>query len=353
MEKLRTLKPLALAALLVGCAALSGFASAQLKQQDPDPLARMRAAAAAQSQACTVKEPTACSEAVPKIVASALASAQLAENQRRLNDAAESSASWAVTAFHDIGVDEVHSEPIGAASQGEANSANIVAEIRGRERPQEFVLLGAHLPDASGNRIAGACNAALLMEAVRDIHLTGLRPRRSIRFALFAGPDRRGSEAYVQAHSRELDGAIAAIILGEGGCEPVTGFSLGGRRDTEPGVRESFSVAPIDNWNVSRDSYDAPWGADNFDFLLQGVPTLLTNRADAAAADNSNLDSLKHDAAIVGVLAFSLAEHVAPLGPRLSRAQIAEMLAKSGWDTEMKSAGLWQDWESGRRGRKQ
>ena len=340
------------AGVSLACALLTGPAKAQLQQQNPDPLARIRAAAAANSRICTTKEPTACAEAVPKIVANAKASPQLLDNERRF--ASEAGANWVLTAFKEAGADEVHAEALSGQTQSasaNAGATNIVAEITGREKPREFVVLGAHLPATQSDR-AAACNAALLIEAARDIHLTGLRPRRSIRFVLFTGLDRSGSQAYVQAHSSDLDNAIAAIIFGQGGCESISGFSLGARQDIESGIRESFSVAPIDTWDIRHDTYDAPWGENNFDFILQGVPTLLANRANSAQSAGPRPDDApQRNAAIGAVLAFSLAEHVAPLGPRLSRVQIEDMLAKTGWDTQMKAAGLWPDWEAGRRGR--
>jgi hypothetical protein len=60
---------------------------------------------------------------------------------------------------------------------------------------------------------------------------------------------------------------------------------------------------------------------------------------------------LKRHAAIAGVTAFDVAEDVAPLGPRLSRAEIETLLTQSGLDQQMKTAGIWPLWESGQRGR--
>jgi hypothetical protein len=358
-------KLLLFGALMAGWIALARPADAQLQPQDPDPLARMRAAAASQAKACTVKEPSACAEATPKIVANALASPQLAENLARLSETGDKAvgkdqiAAWTETAFRDAGVDDVHTDPLSATQA--AGSVNVVAEIRGREKPGEFVVLGARLPSGPADNAATdeACNAALVIEAARDIHLTGLRPMRSIRFVLFEGESGEfsGSRTYVESHRADLDHAIAAVIF-ERGCGQANGFSLGGRHDVEPGVREAFAVPPIDAWHVGNDTYDAPWGADNLDFLLEGVPTLMPNRempnrdGYAGAGSAASLGTLKHNSAIAGVLAFALAEHPDPLGPRLSRAEVATLLKKSDLETPMKAANIWQDWEDGKRGRR-
>jgi hypothetical protein len=344
--------------LMAGWIALASPADAQLQPQDPDPLARMRAAAASQAKACTVKEPSACAEATPKIVANALASPHLADNLTRLSEIGDKAvgkgqiAAWTETAFRDAGVDEVHTEPLNGTQT--TSGVNVVAEIRGREKPGDFILLGARLPSGSAaNSVTDeACNAALVIEAARDIHLTGLRPLRSIRFVLFGGElgEFAGSRAYVESHRADLDHAIAAVIF-EKGCGQVNGFSLGGRHDVEPGVREAFAVPPIDAWHVGNDTYDAPWSADNLDFLLEGVPTLMPNRDDSAnTGPGAGLDTVKHNSAIAGVLAFALAEHPEPLGPRLSRAEVATLLKKSDLEAPMKAANIWQDWEDGKRG---
>ncbi len=267
-------------------------------------------------------------------------------------------ATWAENAFRAADADDVHVEEVTGAAGGK--QVNVVAEIRGREKPSEFVVLGSRLPsDAhpADDPQSDACNAALVIEAARDIHLTGLRPLRSIRFVLFAADENDGtlgSREYVQTHRAELDHTIAAVIF-ERGCGRVDGFSFGGRHDIEPGVRESFAVAPIGSWHIDRHTYDAPWGDDNLDFLLEGVPTLLADReADKpqrAGDADTDLDVLKHNSAIAGVLAFALAEHPATLGPRQSRAEIAELLKKSGLEEGMKTANIWPDWQRGQHGR--
>src|SRR5271168_1801529 len=132
-------KSLRLGMVLAGWIAVAVPAGAQLRPQEPDPLARMRAAAAAaQTQACTTKEPSACAEASPKIVANALSSPQLPENLNHLTEIAlngdatgpdglerqRQSVAWAESAFRAAGVDEVHHEEL------KIGPDTVVAEIR-------------------------------------------------------------------------------------------------------------------------------------------------------------------------------------------------------------------------------
>src|SRR5207245_625301 len=100
-----------------------------------------------------------------------------------------------------------------------AEQENVEAEIRGREKPDEYVILGAHLDswELGTGALDNGCNAALVIEAARVIHATGLRPRRTIRFVLFSGEEQGtlGSWAYVRAHRGEMDRTVAAVVYDE------------------------------------------------------------------------------------------------------------------------------------------
>ena len=117
---------------------------------------------------------------------------------------------------------------------GPMTAANVVAELRGSEKPDEFVVLGAHLDswELGTGALDNGCNAALVIDALRAIKASGVRPRRSIRFVLFSGEEEGmvGSRAYTVAHMAELD-KIAGVVIFDSGIGRVTGFSLGGRRD--------------------------------------------------------------------------------------------------------------------------
>ena len=522
-------KLLRLACVAVIATAFCLPAATQLSQPEPDPLARMRQQAAANSQVCSAEEASACAQAAPKIIANALGASPLADNLRRITDeiggrvtgspAMTRAVAWGLAAFRDAGVDEVHTEkytipvtwsegssrlevlspapfPVRMVSVawspatpangieadvvdvdaggetdfaraggsargaillvhtdvlhtmddlfqknlrgpgivdrsvaagakailwmstreglllyrhlngagldgsldklpqaivaredalrmarnlitgqklrvrlelpnqigGQAEQENVVAEIRGRERTDEFVVLGAHLDswELGTGALDDGCNAAMVVEAARDIHLTGLRPRRSIRFVLFSGEEQGmlGSLAYVRAHRAEMDRTAAAILFDEGSGR-VTGFSLGGRRDVEPAVRQA--LAPIESWDVNRHTADAFVGTDNFDFLLEGVPNLVANQEAAnylvnyhAASDTYdkvNILALKENSAVAGILAFSLAEFAKPPGPRFSRAETETLLKQTGLEEQMKAFDVWRYWENGQRGR--
>jgi Zn-dependent M28 family amino/carboxypeptidase len=113
---------------------------------------------------------------------------------------------------------------------GSITAANVIAELRGNEQPDDFVILGAHLDswDLGTGALDNGCNAALVVDALRAIKASGARPRRSIRFILFSGEEEGmvGSHAYAVAHRAELD-KVAAVVIFDSGIGRVTGFSLG------------------------------------------------------------------------------------------------------------------------------
>jgi hypothetical protein len=333
-------------------------AAAQLHPQEPDPLAKIRAAA--DGQACSTAETSACAQANPKILAAAMGPSPLEENLRKLQEPVAlppgrvdplGAAVLAEAAFREAGVDNVRIESDPRHYTGRVGET-IVAEIRGSEKPEEFVVLGAPLfhDDENGSVPPDiACNAAMLIEAARDVHVTGLRPLRSIRFALFFDAAQVAAMQYLQMHTAELDHAVAAVIF-EKGCSAVNGFSLGGRVELEPAVRQALDFAPIKAWEIAHDTPDASEYSSGFDFLLEGIPTLVATRGPGAGSLPPNLDVLRRNTAVAGILAFALAEHATPPGPRLTRDEIDALLVRTGLKEQMRG-GVWDEWESGKRGR--
>ena len=246
---------------------------------------------------------------------------------------------------------------------GPIEQQNVVGEIRGYEKPDEIVILGAHLDswELGTGALDNGCNAALVIEAARAIKATGLLPRRTIRFVLFSGEEQGtvGSFEYVKAHRAELD-KVRAMITYDAGIGRVTGYSLGGRRDIEAGVREVLK--PLEDWGANNHTYDASFGTDNFDFLLEGVPTLVANQEEAnylpnyhAASDTLDkvdMRELKLHTVLAALTAWGIADRPEPLGKRIPRAELDVLVKETGLDQQLKLLGYWDAWQSGTRGRK-
>jgi len=241
-------------------------------------------------------------------------------------------------------------------------AANVIAEVRGEEKPEEFVVLGAHLDswELGTGALDNGCNAALVVDALRAVQGSGLRPKRSLRFILFSGEEEGllGSHAYAVAHRAELDKA-AGVVIFDAGTGQVTGFSLGGRKDLLSAA--SKLVAPLEQFGATTLTTDAQWGTDHFDFMLEGVPTFVANQQEANylvnyhamsdTFDKVDLVQLKKQVAEAVVVTFGVANAPERIGPRLTRAQIEQTLKETQLDTQMKIFGMWPAWQQGKLGR--
>lgn len=245
---------------------------------------------------------------------------------------------------------------------GPVESENVVAEIRGREKPDELVLLGAHLDswDLGTGALDDGCADAMLIDVARVIHASGMIPRRSIRFVLFTGEEQGmlGSAAYARAHRDEMDHMVAAVIF-DNGDGPITGYELAGRKDIVAAVRNALQ--PAASLGVKDFTLDGAGDTDNFDFLLQGVPTLvaiqdpanymLNYHAASDTFDKVDVSQLKRNVAIVAITGFALADRLERIGPRQTRVQIEQLLKDTGLEQGMHDDGFWPLWKSGQRGR--
>src|SRR5580658_4573536 len=245
---------------------------------------------------------------------------------------------------------------------GPIKTSNVIAEIRGSEKPDEFVILGAHLDswELGTGALDNGCNAALVVDALRAIKASGLKPRRSIRFILFSGEEEGllGSRAYAIAHRPELDKA-AGVIIYDSGTGKTTGFSDGGRNDVLDTAKRL--TAPLQQFGLTTVKTDMESGTDHFDFMLEGVPTFVADQEEANYMENYHAVSdtydkvdfvqLKKNVAEAAEFSFLLANLPEKIGPRFSRAQIEQSLRETHSDEMLKNSGLWDAWESGNLGR--
>jgi carboxypeptidase Q len=122
----------------------------------------------------------------------------------------------------------------------DVESANVVAEIRGREKPEEVVVVAGHFDSwdvgTGATDDGGGCIAA--WEALRIVAGLGLRPRRTLRVVLFTNEENglRGGLAYRDRHRDELSNHVL-MIESDGGVFRPTGFGFSGsdaaRRNVE------------------------------------------------------------------------------------------------------------------------
>ena len=120
---------------------------------------------------------------------------------------------------------------MGARQLPDAQSRNVVAELRGSERPDEIVVMGGHIDswDAGTGAMDDAGGSVAAWEALRVIAKLGLRPRRTIRVVLWTNEENglRGATAYRDAHLGEIDKHVLAIESDNGVFKP-SGISIAG-----------------------------------------------------------------------------------------------------------------------------
>jgi Zn-dependent M28 family amino/carboxypeptidase len=245
---------------------------------------------------------------------------------------------------------------------GPIKTSNVVAEIRGSENPEEFVILGAHLDswELGTGALDNGCNAALVVDALRAIKASGVKPRRTIRFILFSGEEQGliGSRLYAYGHRAELDKA-AGVVIYDSGTGKTTGFSIGGRKDIYYAVKEL--IAPLAQFDVKELKTTMEWGTDHFDFMLEGVPTFVADQQEANYLENYHAISdtydkvdfpqLKKHVAEAAALSVELADLPTKIGPRLTHDQVEQTMRDTNSIEMFKAFGIWDEWASGQRGR--
>jgi carboxypeptidase Q len=123
----------------------------------------------------------------------------------------------------------------------DAESANVVAELKGREKPEEVVVVGGHLDSWDVGQGAhddgGGCIVS--WETARLLKELNLRPRRTIRVVLFTNEENgvRGGNGYRDAHKAELPNHVLAVESDIGVFRP-TGFGLSEK--ASPQARADF-----------------------------------------------------------------------------------------------------------------
>jgi carboxypeptidase Q len=111
----------------------------------------------------------------------------------------------------------------------DADSANVIGEIVGREKPEEVVVIGGHLDswDVGQGAQDDGCGCVACWQAAVLIKQLGLRPRRTLRVVLFTNEETQqaGAKAYFKSVSGQVKNHVAALEM-DGGAERPTGFGL-------------------------------------------------------------------------------------------------------------------------------
>jgi Zn-dependent M28 family amino/carboxypeptidase len=154
-----------------------------------------------------------------------------------------------------------------------ADVYNTVAEIRGTEKPDEVVILGAHLDSwdlGTGSTDNGTGSAAVL-EAARALAKLDLKPKRTIRFVLFSGEEEGlvGSKRYVDAHKDDLE-KISGVLVHDTGTGKV--LTLGLHDNYQDREIVDKVLAPLGDLKLLEPTMIRTFGTDHASFDDVGVP---------------------------------------------------------------------------------
>jgi len=207
-------------------------------------------------------------------------------------------------------------------------SHNVVGEIKGREKPDEIVLMGCHLDSwdvGQGAQDDGAgCTA--IMEAGRLIAALDTPPRRTLRVVLYTNEENglRGGKTYAEAHADEHFVAVMEMDTGAG--EPY-GWRVDQRREDEDAARKLAEetmawLSPIQDLLEPIGAHQlkaAGSGADIGPLVSQGALGLGVwmdtsgywpiHHTRADTIDKIDPMSLRRNVATLAVTAWSIAEN--------------------------------------------
>lgn len=150
---------------------------------------------------------------------------------------------------------------------------NTVGEIKGSDKADEFVVVGAHLDswDLGQGTLDNGTGTCVVLETARILARCGVQPRRTIRFVLFTGEEQglHGSKVYCQQHKDELEKTTAALVH-DTGTGRVNGLGWFGRTSLKP-LLETELVA-LKNLGGVDLLKRAGGGSDHASFDKAGVP---------------------------------------------------------------------------------
>jgi carboxypeptidase Q len=198
----------------------------------------------------------------------------------------------------------------------DVESANVVAEIRGSEKPDEIVLIGGHLDswDLGTGAIDDGSGVAMVMETLRLLKEMGAQPRRTIRCVLFMNEENglNGGRAYFARHKNEKH---LAVIETDAGAAAPTGFrtTLKGEAlaDLEKRTQSLASIGAA-HFEISPEtgadtSFLTEAGVPGFGLVPEPLRYFDYHHSPADTLDKIDPKELAQDTAAVAALAWILA----------------------------------------------
>jgi carboxypeptidase Q len=238
---------------------------------------------------------------------------------------------------------------------GDVQTFNTVAEIKGSEKPDEYVLLSAHFDswDAGSGTTDNGTGSVTMMEAMRILKQAYPRPKRTILVGHWASEEQglNGSRAFTEDHPEVVRG-LQALFNQDNGTGRVVNVSASGLVGAGEAWARWASRLPQEVsqfLNFSFPGTPSGGGSDNASFVCYGAPafglgslswdystyTWHTNRD---TYDKVSPDDLRNNATLAAMLAYLASEDAATVG-RDRRV----MAAGAQWPACTKAVRSWSD----------
>jgi hypothetical protein len=199
---------------------------------------------------------------------------------------------------------------------------NTVGEITGSEKPDEIVIIGAHLDswDLGTGATDNGTGSTALLEAARALKKSGAKPKRTIRFVLFTGEEQglNGSKAYVDKHKQELPKISAALVHDSGTGKVLTVGLMGNYGAREIVDHALYPLAKAKEIGLAEPTLRREDGSDHVSFDEAGVPGFYcvqeiadydkTHHSQGDTLDHVRWDELAEGAQVLAVFAYNVAE---------------------------------------------
>jgi len=211
--------------------------------------------------------------------------------------------------------------------ESDRNTQNVIAEIRGVDPAvgSEVVMAGAHLDSwhSATGATDNADGAATVMEAVRILQTLGVRPRRTIRIALWAGEEQGllGSRAWVERHLTGDANAAAREKFSvyfnfDNGFPPISGFYLEGNQAGKALI--DAWLKPLADLGVTGNPLGGIGATDHLSFTRAGLPgfqavqsylnyDVRTHHTNADFVERIEPDALKQASAVIATVLYQAA----------------------------------------------
>ncbi len=197
---------------------------------------------------------------------------------------------------------------------------NTVGEIKGTDKPDEFVVIGAHLDswDLAQGTTDNGTGSSVVLEAARTLGKLakeGIRPKRTIRICLFSGEEEglHGSAAYIKTHTDEMKKTSMALVHDTGTGRVIT-LPLQGRSALKPLFDKELTILKELKVEINISSQGS---TDNIPFDRAGVPGFafkqdpaeytLTHHSQSDTLDKAREPDLIQGAQVMTLIAMRVA----------------------------------------------